>query len=335
MSDRGKAIKPFPLPQYIQLYPTLRCNQRCSFCFNDDASTIKDLAPQEALNLLDILSALGIRDLDIMGGEPFLLPWMPSFLHAAIKERIIVNVSTNGSLPDVIEEFRGLGPDRINVGVSLEGSTPENHNGLTNADNFERALISIRTLVSLGLDPIVKTVVSRHNMHDIPLIIDLIKKLGVTRYYLIQMDCFSKAIPAGNIAPGFVEFMQFNTATHAGTTGISIHKVNASCFEKHALPEGVRCAGGVRKLCIMPDGSVYPCNLFHHFPEFCLGNIFSDDFTDIWMSPKLDFFRYFDKNHCQVTGCSNFISCTGGCPAHGHLHSGSLNSTDIRCISRP
>ncbi len=327
-------MNPYPLPQYIQLYPTVRCNQRCSFCFNGSASAVRDLAPQEALNLLDLLCDLGIRDLDIMGGEPFLLPWMPSFLHAAIKENIMVNISTNGSLPDVLEELRGLSPDRINVGVSLEGSTPENHNGLTNSDNFERALISIRTLVSLGLDPIVKTVITRRNMYDIPLIIDLIKKLGVTRYYLIQMDLFSRALPPENLAPGFVEFMKFYADTTARNIGIKINKVNASCFEKHTLPEGVRCAGGVRKLCIMPDGSAYPCNLFHHFPEFFLGNIFTDAFTDIWMSPKLDYFRYFDRNLCQVTGCPNFGSCTGGCPSHGYFHSHDLTSTDIRCISR-
>lgn len=318
----------------MQLYPTLRCNQHCSFCFNDGASTAGDLAPQEALNLLDILCALGIRDLDIMGGEPFLLPWMPSFLHAAIKENIRVNISTNGSFPGVLEEFGGLSPDRINVGVSLEGSTPETHNRLTCSDNFEKALTSIATLVSLGLDPIVKTVVNRLTLQDIPSIIDLIKKRGVTRYYLIQMDVFSKTHPAGDIAPGFVEFVKFSAHTAAENTGIDIHTVHASCFEKHTLPEGVRCAGGVRKLCIMPDGTVYPCNLFHHFPEFSLGNIFADNFTDIWMSPKLDFFRMSEKNTCGSSQCENHAACTGGCPSHGYFHSGDLNSTDIRCSSR-
>jgi len=327
-------MKPFPLPHYIQLYPTVRCNQRCSFCFNDGSSAVRDLPPQDALNLLDILCDVGIRELDIMGGEPFLLPWMPSFLHAAIREDILVNISTNGSFPDVLEKFRGVRAERIAIGVSLEGSSPETHNRLTCSHNFDKAVTSIATLVSLGLNPIVKTVVNRLNLHEIPSIIDLMKKLGVTRYYLIQMDLFSKASPAGNIALGFVEFVKFYADTAARNAGIAINKVNASCFEKDTLPAGVRCAGGVRKLCIMPDGSVYPCNLLHYFPEFSLGNIFTDDFTDIWMSPKLDYFRYVDKNHCQVTGCANFVSCTGGCPAHGYFHDSDMNGTDIRCIAR-
>ena len=327
-------MKPFPLPHFIQFYPTVRCNQRCSFCFNDGSSAVRDLPPQEALNLLDILCDLGIRELDIMGGEPFLLPWMPSFLHAAIKENVLVNISTNGSFPDILEKFRGVRPERISIGVSLEGSSPETHNRLTSSHNFEKTVTSITTLVSLGLNPIVKTVVNRLNLHEIPSIIDLMKKLGVTRYYLIHMDLFSKARPARNITLGFVEFVKFYADTAARNSGIAINKVNASCFEKDTLSAGVRCAGGVRKLCIMPDGSAYPCNLFHHFPEFRLGNIFTDDFTDIWMSPKLDYFRNADKNHCRVTGCSNFVSCTGGCPAHGCFHGPDMNGTDIRCIAR-
>jgi radical SAM protein with 4Fe4S-binding SPASM domain len=330
---KGKDLWHVPAPQHIQLYPTFRCNQRCAFCFNDNASQARDLSAQEALNLLDILCDFGICDLDIMGGEPFLLPWMPSFLHAAIKEHIMVNISTNGSLPDVFEEFSGLSPGRINVGVSLEGSSPEAHDRLTNSDNFEKAITSIRTLVSLGLDPIVKTVVSRRNRDDIQSVIDLLKELGVTRYYLIQMDVFSTE-PCDKVnAMDFVEFMDFYGDMASHNAGIGINRVNASCFEKYTLPGGVRCAGGVRKLAIMPDGAAYPCNLFHHFPEFRLGNIFSDDFMDIWMNPKLGFFRVSEKNSCSRNQCANHGACTGGCPAHGYFHARDLDSADIRCVT--
>jgi len=327
-------VRTFPLPCYVQLYPTMRCNQRCSFCFNDATSTDRDLTPQEALSLLDILCDLGIHDLDIMGGEPFLLPWMPSFIHAAIKEDIMVNISTNGSLPDVLEEFAGQSPDKINIGVSLEGSSADTHNRLTGSESFEKAITSIRTLVSLGLDPIVKTVVNRNNRNDVLLLISLLLELGVRRYYLIHMDLFSKEPPDKTNAMHFVEFMHYYDDIASQNTGMTINRVTASCFEKHSLPEGVRCAGGVRKLAIMPDGSVYPCNLFHAFPEFRLGNIFKDDFKDIWTSAKLDFFRCSGKNRCGVTECSNFAACTGGCPAHGRFHGIDMNSTDVRCTAR-
>jgi uncharacterized protein len=116
--------------------------------------------------------------------------------------------------------------------------------------------------------------------------------------------------------------------------GLPINKVHASCFEKAALPEHVRCAGGVKKLAIMPDGSVYPCNLFQDVPEYYLGNIFTGDFHEIWSNSGLDFFRYTEGNNCRMTGCENFASCTGGCPAHGNFHAGNVNGADARCEAR-
>ncbi|MBI5849022.1 MAG: radical SAM protein [Nitrospirae bacterium] len=327
-------MRTFPPPQFIQLYPTIRCNQSCSFCFNASVEYRKDLTPEDALNLLDIMMDLGIHNLDIMGGEPFLLHWMPSFIHEAVNRGIVVNVSTNGSLPEVMEAFRGLNHEKINIGISLEGSTAHTHNGLTSAAHFERAVSSISTLVSMGLNPVVKTVVTKATLPDIQPIIHLLHTMGVKRYYLIHMDLLSKNDSSHQSAISYPDFLDFYYAVRSANRTLEINRVNASCFEKGSLAKGVRCAGGVRKLAVMPDGSVYPCNLFLHAPEFNLGNIFTDKFTTIWSSPKLRYFRTFGGNSCRLKACSNYASCTGGCPAHAFFHGRGLQGTDIRCTDR-
>jgi radical SAM protein with 4Fe4S-binding SPASM domain len=324
---------PFPLPQYLQLYPTDRCNQDCAFCFNRPSGFVKDMSPENALKFLDIMLNLGILDLDIMGGEPFLLPWMPSFLHAAIKEGIMVNISTNGSFPAIMKEFRGLSAEKINIGISLEGSSAETHNRLTSSNNFERAITSITKLVSLGLNPIVKTVVNRTTIPEIQSIADLLKRLGVRRYYLIHMDLFPKAVSALHSALSYPDFLNFyNTVRATENSVLQINKVHASCFEREALPKGVRCAGGVRKLSVMPDGTAYPCNLFQHTPGLKLGNIFTESFSSIWSRPALDFFRSFRENSCRIKDCIHHASCTGGCPAHALFHKYEMHGSDIRCL---
>lgn len=289
------------------------------------------MSPEHALDLLDILLNLGIRDLDIMGGEPFLLPWMPSFLHAVIKEGVMVNISTNGSFPEVMKEFSGLSPERINIGISLEGSTAEKHNRLTCSKNFDKATASITSLVALGLDPIVKTVVNRQTMPDMKELIALLKQMGVQRYYLIHMDQLSKEQGPQRSAVSYPDFLNFFQEIKQSNPGIDINRVNASCFEKQKLPDNMRCAGGVRKLSVMPDGSVYPCNLLQHAPEFMLGNLFTEPFSALWESPLLGFFRNFSGNKCINTDCSNHFSCTGGCPAHALVHGYDMQDMDIRC----
>ncbi len=322
----------FPVPEYIQLYPTTRCNQRCSFCFNQENTLTRDLSLQNALLLLDILAENSISDIDVMGGEPLLLPWIPDFIRTALSRGMSLHVSTNGSIPAMIERFRGISPDHFDIGISLEGSTAERHNRVTGSSNFSCALQSIRKLLDLSLDPLVKTVVNGETAGDIQNIVNLLRRTGVRRYYLIQMDVFGKKKHRGTNSFSYTAFLKFHEKIRDENPDIAVHRVTASCFDKTTLPPGARCAGGVRKLSILPDGTVFPCNLFHPLKGFSIGNIFKDSFADIWADPRLGRFRNHQGNRCGISHCENHASCTGGCPAHGYYHCGNPDAADIRCV---
>jgi radical SAM protein with 4Fe4S-binding SPASM domain len=322
---------PFSRPRYIQLYPTTRCNQGCSFCFNTSSEQVSDMTYEAALRLLEILSWHGIDDLDIMGGEPFLLEWMTDFMAAAARRGMKVNISTNGSRPEIMRRLAGMNPVGVNIGVSLDGSTAEAHNVLTCSRHFGLALKSIQTLVSLGLDPIVKTVLNRTTLRDIENIVTLIGDLGVRRYYLIHMDVMAKDPSLLNESMSYTDFVAHCEKIGKASPHVGVFRVNASCFAKENLPPGARCAGGVLKLSVMPDGSAYPCNLFHQNREFHLGNIFEEGITAIWRHTRLSFFRTFSGNKCGLDDCRNRDACTGGCPAHGYLHYSDPDASDIRC----
>jgi len=322
----------FPLPRFIQFYPTFRCNQKCSFCFNSSSGN-GDMTWDNACRLLEILSENSVRELDIMGGEPLLLHWMPEFVGRAVKKGLSVNLSTNGSVPDITGRFRDFSGRNFTVGLSLEGSTEERHRTLTRAGHFSGVLRNITELLSAGFNPVVKTVVSRETMADIQGIVDLLKEIGVRRYYLLHMDLLSGTDSSRFSAMSYPAFLSFYEKIRDVNPDMSILKVNASCFEKNTLPAGVRCAAGVKKVAVMPDGAVYPCNLFHHTESFRLSNIFEADLTAIWDDPRLDIFRYAAKNSCKAGDCANRTSCTGGCPAHGYFHYGRTDSVDVRCAT--
>jgi radical SAM protein with 4Fe4S-binding SPASM domain len=82
----------------------------------------------------------------------------------------------------------------------------------------------------------------------------------------------------------------------------------------------------------MPDGSVYPCNLFFGFEEFLLGNIFTDPFEEIWGHRQLSFFRTFSGNKCPRKDCELHHRCHGGCPAHSYAHFGKRSAPEPRCV---
>jgi len=322
----------FPPPRYIQLYPTFRCNQNCLFCSNEHLKT-GDLALEKALELLDILFAGGVMEIDIAGGEPLLLDWMPEFTARANARGFEINLSTNGSRPGILERFSGADKNLLKIGVSIEGGSAGTHNRITQSGNFNAAVESIKILQAMGLEPIVKTVVNRHTMPDIPNIANMLREIGVERYYLIHMDVMSADAAAGGDYIGYNDFIRFFKETKKIDHRPEILKVHASCFSRASIPEYARCAGGVLKLSVLPDGSVFPCSLFNGNEEFRLGNIFQDGLASILTNPRLASFRNFRQNQCRVKGCENRQQCTGGCPAHGLCHYGNPDAVDIRCVT--
>ncbi len=320
-----------PPPRYIQLYPTSSCNQRCFFCFNTDTPIAAALSYDDALRLLDILLHNDVKEIDIMGGEPLLIPWLPDFVAEAVKRNISVNISSNGSLPEMIRKLTVSGSEKLQIGLSLEGSTAERHNSITGADHFDLLMDSLKILISYNLDPVIKTVLYKSSCNDIQNIINLVRRAGVKRFFLLHMDLLTNNDRLKQEALSYTAFTDFFQKIAQANDDLDINCVHASCFNTASLPGNVRCAGGIRKIAVMPDGSAYPCNLLVKFDAFRLGNIFRDDFQWIWENPVMDFSRTYHANNCSADDCSNRNQCTGGCPAHNLFHSGVTDHQDIRC----
>ncbi len=287
---------------------------------------------QDALRLLSLCAARVIPEIDVMGGEPLLLEWMPEFLRQGTGLGLRMNISTNGSLPSMMERLSEIDRRLLTIGVSLEGSDRERHQRFTRSAHFDGAVRSLSLLVAAGLDPLVKTVVNRETVAEIPGIIALISSLGIRRYFLIHMDVLAKDPAGKQAALSYPAFLDFFRKTRREHPEMEIDMVAASCFDLHSLPGDARCAGGVRKLAIAPDGSAYPCNLLIGAPGFHLGNILTDSLDAVWDNDLLELFRRRDKNVCPQSACSHRDDCTGGCPAHGFYHQKDPGAPDIRCM---
>jgi radical SAM protein with 4Fe4S-binding SPASM domain len=323
-------------PSFIQLYPTLRCNQDCSFCFNRNISGEsfhRDMTKEEAFLLVDTALQWNIPDIDILGGEPLLLTWMVDFVKHAANAGITINISTNGGLTQAIGHLAEINPDSVNVGFSILGFA-ETHNYLTRSDNFSRAITGIKRMIAAGKSPVVKSVLMKGNEHEIIDLVSFFADIGVRKYFLLHEDIIGR--PVDTAGSSFPEFHASYTELKTEFLGqLDIGFVAASGFYKYSAGKHRRCDAGMTKLAIMPDGSVFPCNLLIGFREFHLGNIFNDDREMIWSNPILKYFRNFNlKNPCDIGSCSSFSTCTGGCPAHSYYAYGTMDTVDPRCKSK-
>ena len=291
------------------------------------------MTEKEAFLLVDTALEWNIPEIDVLGGEPLLIPWMVDFVQRAADANIIVNISTNGGLTGAIERLAEINADSANVGFSVLGFA-KTHNLLTRSDNFSRAVTGIKRLIATGKPPVVKSVLTKGNEREMHDLISFFADMGVQQYYLLHEDIVGR--PADTACRSFPEFFVSYAGLKSELSGhLDIGFVAASCFYKYGAQKRGRCDAGITKLAVMPDGSVFPCNLLTGHSEFHIGNIFHDDREMIWNNPVLQYFRdYNAKNPCNIIGCSHHTTCTGGCPAHSYSFFHTLDAADPRCINK-
>jgi len=295
---------------YIQFFPTFRCNEACSFCFNRGIPGMRDIGADDFRKLADILASEGIREIDFLGGGPTLHPDLVALVETACDKGLRVSMSSNGSnVPALASLSRNFGKDRLTVGISLNGAPADDR------------LISY----ILKYKPLIKSVCNSECFMP-ESARQLIGHPGI-RYYAIFMDALCQS-DLERCLP-FPQYYRRLNELHK--LHQNIQGVYCSCYLPDAAHECTRCPAGTAKLSVMPDGSVYPCYLLFQRPEFRLGNILSDNFVRIYRHPALSFFRNFEGNRCPDTRCEFHRRCRGGCPAVSLTVRGDLNTPDPRC----
>jgi uncharacterized Fe-S cluster-containing radical SAM superfamily protein len=146
---------------WIQVAGT-RCNLACTHCFvtcgpAEDRHGFMGRAETWARVAEGL--ALGVKELYFTGGEPFLHPELIEILEDSLA-LAPCTVLTNGTLFTArrLEALRRLSDGSrfsLEVRVSLDGRSAEEHDRFRGAGNFERALEGVRRLCEHGLLPIV------------------------------------------------------------------------------------------------------------------------------------------------------------------------------------
>jgi radical SAM protein with 4Fe4S-binding SPASM domain len=261
--------------------------------------------------MLAVLKERAVRTIDIIGGEPTLHSAIVPFVSESLRSGFCVNISSNGTDLNLIEELMGMG-SRVTVGISVNDREMLDQTG----SFIERHKPIVKSVFLPGMEQsMIREILS----------------LKPKKYCLIYRDALSRSELQAAIS-----FSRFTAAaeqlfgpTEGDTVFCSGFLPDTKCYPELAH---VRCPAGTTKLGIMPDGSVYPCNLFFGKKEFLLGNILTDPFESIWHHQSLDFFRSAVLNNCPETSCELHARCHGGCPAHSYTHAGILSAPDPRCV---
>jgi len=300
--------------EYVQFFPTLKCNKNCEFCFNRVKGSkdfiSKDFPAEKIEYFVNLLKENKISTLDILGGEPFLYESLVELVKLAIKKDIEVNISTNGILLKKIENLVKFGKNpKLHIGVSVN-------------DEANPELLKLININKLWI----KSVIAKNHLPD-EKILNFASKADID-YYLIYMDALTERDL--DLSMPFYEFMELIERLKNFHTKIK----PVYCKGFIGGRGKYRCPAGTEKITVMPDGKVYPCYLLSGFEDYCLGNIFENSLEEIISSHKLNIFKNFSANMCNNKICRLKEVCNGGCVAHCIIHYGNFKKADPRCEIR-
>lgn len=297
--------------EYVQFFPTLRCNKSCEFCFNRGNGSQdfinKDFPAEKIEDFVTLLKENKISNLDILGGEPFLYESLFQLVKLAIEKDVEVNISTNGILLEKIENLKNF------------CKSPKLHIGVSVNDEVNPELLKLININRLWI----KSVITKNHLPD-EKFFKFALKAGID-YYLIYMDALTERDLELSIP--FYEFMELIKKLKILYPNIK----PVYCKGFIGGDKKYRCPAGIEKITVMPDGTVYPCYLLSGFEDYCLGSIFENSLNEIMSSHKINIFKNFSTNICDNKICRFKEICNGGCLAHCIIHYGNFEKADPRC----
>jgi len=142
-----------PVGSRLWLYTNFDCNLRCDYCCVRSTPE----APRRALGLERIrqiakeAGELGVGEIFVTGGEPFLLPNIDEIL-LACAAAAPTTVLTNGMLlfGRRLEMLQALPRERITLQISLDSPTPDLHDRHRGRGTWARAMRGIENARSAG-----------------------------------------------------------------------------------------------------------------------------------------------------------------------------------------
>jgi radical SAM protein with 4Fe4S-binding SPASM domain len=307
---------------YIQWHITNVCNLRCRHCYQDDFSTKDDLDWKALREVSDnILSTLKEWNqgacIHLTGGEPLLKPELFPLLDYLNQKSTVeeLGIITNGLFIDrELLKKLSVHPKLLKIKVSLDGADPEINDLIRPRGTFEQVVRNLSLIKKEErFESIIMFTVMKRNYENLPFLLSLCQDLGMDSLIL------ERFIPWGRgreMMDEVLERDQWKKAVETLFTfsSLSVEEDGVLPYQAYQIRfdgeevelQGAPCVLGRDGLCIMPEGTVYPCRRF----PISVGNLLEKSLKEIWEKSEL-LEKLRDKKNlkgkcgrCEVEDCS-------------------------------
>ncbi|MGZ3569926.1 MAG: radical SAM protein [Thermodesulfobacteriota bacterium] len=284
---------------YIQWHITNLCNLHCKHCYQDDFSKKSDLDWQRLKKISDnLLATLEEWDktacIHLTGGEPLLKPELFILLNDLEQQSMVeeLGIITNGLLIDQEMTKRLSRFSKLRkIKISLDGGTAETNDTIRQRGAFEKVMRNLPLLKETGRFEILFMItVMKSNFRSLPSLFRLCQDLGVNGLII------ERFIPLGR-GKGIIGevlnkeewkemiriLLDFFPADEEEHPFLPYQAFQVSFTGEEPELFGAPCVIGVDGLCVMPEGTVFPCRRF----PVSLGNLVNESLRPIWEKSEL------------------------------------------------
>ncbi len=331
-SYRGRAsvLKPQVLREFW-LHTNNSCNLACTHCLvSSSRENLKGLETSQYKGVVDEAKNLGVERFYFTGGEPLIREDFFELASYVTKDSELI-LLTNGVLMDEkrCKHLRGYSPERLKIQISLDGSCPEVNDPIRGRGSFQSIVEGIRNALSTGLPVTVSTVVTNRNVEDIPNITRMIAGLGVSNHHLLWVHTRGRILktrvrltaPPGKRTIRMLKKL-IRIAKELGVTIDNLESIKTRVNHKVGTKLDLSNAC-YHSLCLYADGGIYPSASFAGFTPLCLGNIKQANVLTTWeeslLAKKIRSLSVVEKASCRQ--CVFKFICGGGDLEHTFFHS--------------
>ena len=354
---------------------TKACNLSCRHCRAVPQRTpcAGELTTSQALDLIDQIARVGKPVMVLSGGEPLFRPDIFDITAYGVETGLRMALATNGTLVTAKIAARIADAGIARVAISIDGATAATHDRFRGQPgSHARALRGLRSLRDEGVSVQLNSTIARHNVGELPAILDLALEVGADAlhlFMLVPVGCGLQIAPTEMLpADEYERVLQwfdeqsrrcridlkatcaphyFRIRAQRVETDRRAGHFQSSVIPRHLLTHGVSGAGpshheafsAMTRGCLAGTAVCFVSNVGAVFPcgylPVTAGDVRRDRFADIWnASPVFEQLR----DPAALTGkcgACRYESICGGCRARAYAATGSFLSEEPFCTYRP
>jgi len=299
----------------LQIEVTQNCNLRCAHCYLSETSEYKfKLDKKEIFNIIDQAYTLGVREINITGGEALVHSDIAEILKYISELGLKLRLFTNATMLNekFIDSLKLINLDYLKI--SLDGVSKETLNSIRGKGVFERIIPKLYALKQSGIKVEITTVVMKQNISEMEEIISFVKEEITSRHFI---DTFIPIFNSDDDYSLLINEKEFVKSISSVLDNMKLIKNNhVSSY----------CGFGEDYLYINSEGNIQLCPMLTKVDNYKTYNIKNSTLEYIWndiCETRKPQCSYFD--HCKYAGY-----CGGGCRSRGFYTSkGDINARDL------